>query len=184
MDHLLNLWEWVWFVGLVAVAYIIIGLHFLSGDGIALVHIVQLPLLIFIALPSRLFLFLQSGQFLLIFNDIQIVCIVWLFLLLPLLLFFLLLLLLLVLFRPALLILIVRILHAVGTFIALRLFLIISYEIALIGIVILFLFLRWARLRLLYFVVILALPVIVLLCGVHDLIIINDIELMHLNWMA
>jgi len=38
--------------------------------------------------------------------------------------------------------------------------------------------------RLLYFVIILAFSVLVLLCRVHDLIIINDIELMHLNWMA
>ena len=80
------------------VAYVIIGLHFLAGDDIAFVHIVELSLFIFVALASGLLLFLQSRQFLLIFNDIQIVGIVRIFLLLALLLFFLLLLFLLVLF--------------------------------------------------------------------------------------
>lgn len=94
MYDFLYLREGVGLILLPVVAYIVIRLHFLSGCGIVFSHVIEVGIFILITFPSRLFLFLESSELLVIIDEIQIVLIVGLFFLATFLFFFLLLLLL------------------------------------------------------------------------------------------
>jgi hypothetical protein len=76
MDDLLYLGDGIRLILLPVVPYIVIGLHFLAGGCIVFSHVVQVGIFILIAFSSRFFLFLESGEFLVIVDQIQIVLIV------------------------------------------------------------------------------------------------------------